>query len=70
MRCQPKERHYRRSRTTQFNLFTAPGDAARPTPQWGALPEEVRQTLSRLMAQLLLYHVDDAHGSREARDDV
>jgi hypothetical protein len=70
MRCQRKVRHDHRSRTTQFDLFAAPGDAAVPTPGWGALPEEARRALTRLMVQLLLDHADDAREPREACDDV
>jgi hypothetical protein len=67
MRC---HRYDHRSRTTQFNLFAPPGDTAVPTPAWGALPEEVRQALTRLMVQLVLDHEGDAREPREARDDV
>lgn len=70
MRCQRKVRHDHRSRTAQFDLFTAPGDKAMPTPAWGALPEETRRALTRLMVQLLLDHADDVRGPREACDDV
>ena len=70
MRCQRKVRHDHRSRTAQFDLFAAPSDAAAPMPRWGALPEEARRALTRLMVQLLLDYADDAHGPKEARDDV
>ena len=70
MRCQRKVGHDHRSTTTQFDLFAAPGDAAVPMPGWGALPEEARRALTRLMVQLLLDHADDAHEPREACDDV
>ena len=63
-------RHDHRTRTTQFDLFTAPGGEAVPTPAWGALPEEARRVLTRLMVQLLLDHADDAREPREACDDV
>ena len=71
MRCQRKVRHDHRSRTTQFDLFAAPGDEAVLTPAWGAFPEETRPALTRLMVQLLLDHAD-ARGPQpeEARDDV
>jgi hypothetical protein len=70
MRCQRKVRHDHQTRTIQFDLFAAPGDAAGPTPGWGALPEEARRALTRLMVQLLLDHADDAREPREACDDV
>ena len=71
MRCQRKVRHDHRSRTIQFDLFAAPGDAAVPTPGWSALPEEARRALTRLMVQLLLEHAGDAaRAPREACDDV
>jgi len=44
----------------QFELFSAPqGKEKLSLPQWQALPEGIRQTLSELMAQLLLDHVGD-----------
>jgi hypothetical protein len=70
MRRQRKVRHDHQSRTTQFDLFAAPGDAAVPTPGWDALPEEARRALTRLMVQLLLDHADDAREPGEACDDV
>ena len=63
-------RHDHRPRTTQFDLFAAPGGAAVPTPAWGALPEETRRALTCLMVQLMLDHADGARGPKEARDDV
>ena len=60
MQCQRYVRHDRRSRTTQFDLFAAPGGEALPTPAWGALPEETRSALIRLMVHLILDHADDA----------
>ena len=72
MRCQRNVRHDHRTRTTQFDLFTAPAGEAAPTPSWGALPEETRSALTRLMVQLILDHVDDARGPlpEEARHDI
>ena len=67
MRCQRKVRHDHRSRTTQFDLFAAPGAAAVPTPGWSALPEEARRALTHLMAQLFLDHAD---GAREYELDL
>jgi hypothetical protein len=65
-------RHDHRSRTTQFDLFAAPGGEALPTPAWGALPEETRSALVPLMVQLILDHADDACGPqpKEARHDI
>ena len=72
MLCQRNVRHDHRTRTTQFDLFAAPGGEAVPTPAWGALPEETRSALTRLMVQLILDHADDARGPlpEEARHDV
>ena len=70
MRCQRKVRQNHRSRTTQFDLFAAPGAAAAPTPGWNALPEEARRALTHLMAQLLLHHAEGARGPREVCNDV
>jgi hypothetical protein len=70
MRCRRKVLHDHRFRTAQFDLFAAPGGKAMPTPAWGALPEETRRALTRLMVQLLLDHADDARWPREAGDDV
>ncbi len=72
MRSQRNVRHDHRTRTTQFDLFAAPGDKAVPTPAWGALPEETRLALTRLMVRLFLDHAHDARGLQpeEARHDV
>jgi hypothetical protein len=72
MQCQRNVRHDPRTKTTQFDLFAATGGEAVPTPAWGALPEETRSALTRLMVQLVLDHVDDARGplSEEARHDI
>jgi hypothetical protein len=70
MRCQRHVRPDQRTRTTQFDLFAALGGETVPTPAWGALPEDTRRTLTRLMVQLILDHADDARGPEEARDDV
>jgi hypothetical protein len=51
-----------RSRPAHFDLFTppaAPGPA--PVPEWRMLPPETRQTLTDLIACLMLAH---AHGDR------
>jgi hypothetical protein len=72
MRYQRNVRHDHQTRTSQFDLFAATGYKAVPTPAWGALPEETRRALTRLMVQLILDHADNAHGPRpeEARHDV
>jgi hypothetical protein len=71
MRCQRKVRHDHRTRTAQFDLFAAPGDEMVPMPAWGALPEETRRALTRLMVQLILDHADNhGPGRKEARHDV
>ena len=70
MRCQRNVRHDHRTRTTQLDLFTAPGGEAVPTRPWGALPEETR-SVTRLIVQLILDHVD-ARGPllEEGRHDI
>ena len=50
--------HVRRTRTTQFDLFAAPGGEAVLTPAWGAFPEETRSAVTGLMVQLILDHAD------------
>ena len=72
MRSQGSVRHDHRTRTTQFDLFAAPGGRAEPTPAWGALPEETRLALTRLMVRLILDHAPDAGGPQpeEAHHDV
>jgi hypothetical protein len=71
MRCQRNVRHNHRTRTTQLDLFTAPGGETVPTPAWGALPEETRSVLTRLIVQLILDHVN-ARGPllKEGRHDI
>jgi hypothetical protein len=72
MRSQGNARQDRRSRRTQLNLFARPGGEALPTPAWGALPEETRLALIRLMVRLILDHAHDARvlQPEEARHDV
>ena len=71
MRCQRNVRHDHRTRPTQLDLFTAPGGEAVPTPPWGALPEETRSALTRLIVQLILDH-EDARSPllEEGRHDI
>jgi hypothetical protein len=72
MQCQRNVRHDPRTKTTQFDLFAAPGGEAVPTPAWGALPEETRSALIRLMVQLLLDHAYDVRAPQpeEAHHDI
>ncbi|MDA9976239.1 hypothetical protein N9F34_05495 [Alphaproteobacteria bacterium] len=59
--------------TNQFDLFSNSHDAkSAQTPPWQALPEETRQTLTKLMVQLILDHVDGEHAvqGEEARHDA
>lgn len=58
MQCQRNVRHNHRTRTTQFDLFAAPGGEAMLTPAWGARPEETRSAVTGLMVQLILDHAD------------
>ena len=59
----------RQPTTHQFDLFS---NSAAPTvqiPPWQALPEETRRLLIRLMARLILDHVDgDQSVQREGFD--
>jgi hypothetical protein len=72
MQCQRNVRYDPRTKTTQFDLFAATGGEVVPTPAWGALPEETRSALIRLMVQLLLDHADDVRGPQpeEAHHDI
>jgi hypothetical protein len=72
MRSQGNARHDHRSRRTQLDLFATPSGEALPTPAWGALPEETRLALTRLMVRLILDHAHDARipQPEEARHDV
>jgi hypothetical protein len=45
--------------TNQFDLFSNPHDVGMTQmPQWQALPIETRRALTKLMARLILDHVD------------
>jgi hypothetical protein len=72
MRSQGNARHDHRSKRTQLDLFATAGGEALPTPAWGALPEEPRLALIRLMVRLILDHPHDARIPQpaEARHDV
>ena len=63
----------RQPTTHQFDLFSNQQAGAVPRmPQWQALPEGTRQALTRLMARLILDHVDGESASQreEARHDA
>jgi len=63
----------RRPKTHQPDLFSSPRNAAMTQmPQWHALPEEARRALTKLLARLILDHVDgDRTPEREVmRHDV
>jgi hypothetical protein len=48
-----------RGEPRQFDLFaSASAGATRKTPEWGVLPAETRQTLTHLIARLILKHAD------------
>jgi len=56
-------------RPHQFDLFVSrDGAKIARTPRWQALPVEVRQVLTQLMARLILDHADRGHAPDE--DDV
>ena len=60
----------RQPTTHQFDLFSNRQKGKTPRmPQWQALPEGTRQALARLMARLILDHVDgDRAVQREGAD--
>jgi hypothetical protein len=62
-----------RATAEQFDLFDPPR-AKQPTPglEWRQLPEEARETVTRLMARLLVVHGrgDRRPGSAGGRRDV
>lgn len=62
----------RESQTLQLDLFSNPRDSGiTQTPQWDMLPAPTRQTLTSLIARLLLDHGDDPVAElREVRDDL
>lgn len=63
----------RQPTTDQFDLFSKPKDGdTMPIPNWQALPEGTRQALTRLMARLILDHVNGESASprEEARHDA
>ena len=60
----------RQPTTCQFDLFSSQAAAeTAQMPQWQALPEETRRTLTKLMVRLILDHVDgERAGQREGAD--
>jgi hypothetical protein len=62
---QPRHSHHHDVRSTarQFDLFElAPkNNADQILPQWQALPEQTRQTLTSLLARLMLDHASADH---------
>jgi hypothetical protein len=63
----------RQPTTYQFDLFSSPHDTeAKQLPPWQALPEETRRRLMKLMARLILDHVDGDRdpGQEEVRHDA
>jgi hypothetical protein len=63
-----------RSTARQFDLFVpaAKTNADQVLPQWQTLPEQTRQTLTSLLARLILDHTSADHTpmSEEAKHDV
>jgi hypothetical protein len=56
-RCPDRRREKSASRTPQSELFALPGVASDPVGAvWPALPEGTRQTLTGLLARLLVEH--------------
>jgi hypothetical protein len=57
----------RQPTTHQFDLFSNPQDGKAPRMlRWQALPEEAREALIRMMARLILEHIDsDSAAQRE-----
>lgn len=63
----------RKPTTYQFDLFSKPNDAdMMQMPQWQTLPVETRRSVTKMMVNLILDHVDDKRspGEREARHDL
>lgn len=56
----------RKMKTTQLELFPdARSTTAAQTPPWQSLPDATRQTLTRLMAHLMVEHVGTADGGSD-----
>ena len=62
----------RKSKTLQLDLFSKPRDfGITQTPRWDTLPAQTRQTLTSLIARLLLDHGDDPVAElQEVCDDL
>ena len=60
----------RQLKTHQFDLFSKPNDAKTvQTPQWQALPAEMRRSVTQLMVSLILNHIAGEHTvQREGMD--
>ncbi|MEO4043413.1 hypothetical protein AAFN47_17585 [Hoeflea sp. CAU 1731] len=56
--------------TCQFDLFSKPNDSGMmQTPQWQALPAEARRSVTKLIINLILDHIDSEHAvQREDAD--
>ena len=71
----PKPRPCRRPRLAvrQLDLCLANEPPAAIAPQWNTLPEPIRQTVTGLVARLLIAHASDGavgvHGSPEGSSD-
>jgi hypothetical protein len=52
-----------RTTAKQFDLFASgiKGDTEPALPQWQTLPEETRQTVTRLLTRLILDHASGNH---------
>ncbi|AVW91361.1 hypothetical protein [Celeribacter baekdonensis] len=53
----------RKTMTTQLELFPqTQSTAAPPIPPWQSLPDDTRQSLTRLMARLMVEHAGTTDG--------
>lgn len=56
----------RKMKTTQLELFPdTRSTTAAQTPPWQSLPDDTRQTLTRLMARLMVEHACAADGGND-----
>jgi len=71
MRRQHNRHHRRRGETPQYDLFKSADNERQKPPQWDALPAQTRQSLTDLMARLILDHKENGRHplEREARHD-
>jgi hypothetical protein len=63
-------RNGRRPAAEQFDLFGPPPAAAMKRPAWSQLPQQTRQTATKLLARRLLDHGRVARGPEGGRHDV